>query len=157
MTTCLLCTAPAVADSLCITDGARLWAAQKRSNGKPCGVLVALLRGTNDPREGALNEIADSRKAAEFTARLAAAREERRKQDEAKAEWDRRVERDYVHELGRCEVKDTRNKDEKRRAVEEMTRWLDSNEMRPFMRVIEQYHHRKRLLPIECWENEGGR
>lgn len=27
MTTCLLCTYPAVADGLCVADGARLWAA----------------------------------------------------------------------------------------------------------------------------------
>lgn len=85
MTTCLLCTSNAVADGLCVEDGARLWAANvviadPSIARKMYGAKVV----SHGPRTGewqarfdALGEIDTPAKATAFLARLDAARAER--------------------------------------------------------------------------------
>jgi hypothetical protein len=71
MTTCLLCPAPAVADGLCVEDGARLWAA----HGRIAGQLGALAVATwNEERVMALIDIQTAEDARAFLDRHEAAK-----------------------------------------------------------------------------------
>ncbi len=77
MTPCLLCPAPAVADGLCVEDGARLWAAGRRLFD---AAIVDRLTGHVAPhsaREGALCAIPTPDAARAFLARLEEARASR--------------------------------------------------------------------------------
>lgn len=92
MTTCLLCTSEAVADGLCVEDGARLWAAQwwtvdarKAANMVdkakhyesyigPVYVMSGDTLALLERRWSALRELDDATKATAFLARLDAAR-----------------------------------------------------------------------------------
>lgn len=79
MTTCLLCPSPAVADSLCVPCGARLWAARVRA--EPCRLpdLLALFEEgqAGDERSKALVEISTAQAGQAFLAHLKAKRAER--------------------------------------------------------------------------------
>jgi hypothetical protein len=78
MTPCLLCSSPAVADGLCVDDGARLWAAERRIDGAtehPCKVpTFDLWRARNL----ALFELPTPEAARAFLDKLEAARKARR-------------------------------------------------------------------------------
>jgi hypothetical protein len=86
VTTCLLCSAPAVADGLCVDDGARLWAAQRwEAMPNATAHAVHLLRRGHRPSTGgaeqriaATLELATPESARDFLDRLAKAQEERK-------------------------------------------------------------------------------
>lgn len=87
MTLCLLCPAPAVADGLCVADGARLWVAEAwlRDEMRMWRMKRRKTEGAREPalypeRWRALDYVPHPINATKFLARLAAAREERRKQ-----------------------------------------------------------------------------
>jgi len=88
MTACLLCHAPAVADGLCVADGARLWASESVLK---TPALAREMYGarvvSNGPRAAewqarfdALGDISSPLEATKFLARLNTAREERQRQ-----------------------------------------------------------------------------
>lgn len=87
---CLLCPSPAVADGLCVADGARLWAARLWCDDYDMAVRVAnnmrLLRTIRDnsPRAMAFSHVPDCITARAFLARLDAARAERRRAEDEK-------------------------------------------------------------------------
>jgi hypothetical protein len=70
VTTCLLCPSPAVADSLCVEDGARKWAADGRSAGT-LGTLFS--QEWNEDQLMALLDVPDAEAAQAFLDKLAAA------------------------------------------------------------------------------------
>jgi hypothetical protein len=76
MTTCLLCPSPAVADGLCVDDGARLWAAQTRQLTLGMRVALSSLHASvlGDARIEALRAIVGVKDARAFLDRLEAAK-----------------------------------------------------------------------------------
>lgn len=87
MTPCLLCLSPAVADGLCVADGARLWAARARSS-YPEASRAALVNHDlghckmQEEQASALREIRTFTLADVFIARVAAARAERERAED---------------------------------------------------------------------------
>lgn len=72
--TCLLCPSPAVAEGLCVEDGARLWAAKVNQLLIEASLLP---KPEQNARALALRELNTKDKATAFLARLDAARAER--------------------------------------------------------------------------------
>lgn len=84
MTTCLLCPSQAVADGLCVADGARLWAAKLWESDPLLALAGALDRRPwqNEERRRALRELDTQEEATVFLARLDAARAERKRAED---------------------------------------------------------------------------
>lgn len=85
MTACLLCPSQAVADGLCVADGARLWAA-KRWLAQPISALALVgakaIRPDWQARFDALGELYGHVKAQAFIERLDVARTERKRAED---------------------------------------------------------------------------